>query len=123
MDNMSVNLIHQWGSQVQEDPTFLGDLQLDFSFDLGDLDLDLENLGLPPPQTAISGALTEPIIHPTLTPQWSIELPDGEYPHPSAFLPSGSSAAVINRRDVGLLFGNRTIPTGHIPMTSGVAPV
>ena len=121
----SVNLVHQWHPQEQGDPTFLGDLQLDFPFDFGDLGLDLENIGLPPPQTAISDALTEPIIHPTLTPQQTVGLPDGGYAHwhPSESLPAGSSAAVINRRDLGILFGNPNIPTGPIPMTSGVAPV
>jgi len=111
----SMNVIDQWGPQPQGEPIFLGDLGLDFDF-------DLENLGLPPPQTAISAALTQPIIHPTLTPQRTVGLPDGGYARPSASLPAGSSAAVINHRDLGLLFGNPNIPTGPIPMTSGVAP-
>jgi len=125
----SVDTIHQWGSQAQGDPTSLGDLQLDVPFDLGDfgldLDLDLESLGLPPPQfgpqTAIC-APTPPITHPTLTPQRTLGLPDGGYAHPSTSLPAGSSAAVINLRDLGLHFDNPNIPTGPIPMTSGVAP-
>lgn len=120
-----MNLVHQWRPQAQGDPTFLGDLQLDFPFNIGDLDLDLENLGLPPPQTAISDALTEPIIHPTLTPQQIVGLPDGGYAHwhPSESPPAGSSAAVINRRELGLFFGTPNIPIESISMTSGVAPV
>jgi hypothetical protein len=66
----SVNITEQWGLQVQGDLTSLGDLQLDFPFNLEDFgpDLDLENLGFPPPQAAISGTSTQPIIYPTPTP-------------------------------------------------------
>lgn len=123
-----MDTIHQWGPQAQGDPTSLGDLQLDVPFDLGDfgldldLDIDLESLGLPPPQTAISGAPAQPINHSSLTPQRTVDLPDGEYAHPSTSPPAGSSAAAINLRDLGLLFDNPNTPTGPIPMTSGVAP-
>ena len=122
----STNVTHQWGSQAQGDLTFISDLQLDVPFDLGDfgpnLNLDLENFGLLPPQTAIPGAPTQPLIDPALTPQWTFSLPDVGYAHPSTSLPAGSSAAVINFRDLGALFDNPNIPTGPIPMTSGVAP-
>ena len=119
----SANIIHPWGPQTQGDPPVFGDLQLDFPFDFGDLgldldldlDLDLGDLGLPPPQTAIFGSPARPIIPSTLTPQQTVGL-FNVYPHPSAFSP------VINRRDLGLPFGNPNIPTGPIPMTSGVAP-
>lgn len=113
-----MDIVHQWGPQAQGDPTF--DLPLDFPFDLDDfgLGLSLDNLGLTPPHTATSGVLHQPIIHPTLTPQRIV----GLHAHPSPSLLAGSSAAVINRRDLGLLLGNPNIPTGPIPMTSGVAP-
>ena len=115
MDSSSANIIHPWGPQTQGDPPVFGDLQLDFPFDFGDLGLDLDIADLGSPQTAAFSAPAQPIIPSTFTPQQTVG-PSNGYPHPSAFLP------VINRRDLGLLFGNPNIPTGPIPMTSGVAP-
>jgi hypothetical protein len=95
---------------------------MNFPFDFGDLDLGLDfgDLGLPP-QTVISDTPAQPTILPTLTPEQTVGLSNG-YLYPLALSPTGSGAPVIDRRDLGLLFGNPNIPTGPIPMTSGVAP-